>query len=198
MLEKYIKTIKKLRKQIKTLINNRKLLIFKEKLQYTNRNSKWYNKGGKEGGFDMASVFDVACYILNRQGSMTAMKLEKLVYYSQAWSLAWDGKPIFDDDFQAWANGPVCPALFHSHQGVYVIPKNFYDAKGQLNNLTAEQIETIEAVLGHYGDKTPQWLSDLTHKERPWKEARQGVLPGERSDNIISKDIMQDYYGGLH
>jgi hypothetical protein len=38
----------------------------------------------------MASARDVAAYILSRQGRMTAMKLQKLVYYSQAWSVVWD------------------------------------------------------------------------------------------------------------
>ena len=37
----------------------------------------------------MASVYDVAAYILEKQGAMTTWKLQKLVYYSQAWSLVW-------------------------------------------------------------------------------------------------------------
>ena len=45
----------------------------------------------------MASVFDVAVYILNSCGEMTAMKLHKLVYYAQAWSLVCDDSPLFDD-----------------------------------------------------------------------------------------------------
>lgn len=47
----------------------------------------------------MASVFDVAKYVLNHAGAMSTMKLEKLVYYCQAWSLAWDGVPLFQEDF---------------------------------------------------------------------------------------------------
>ncbi|WP_307850044.1 MULTISPECIES: type II toxin-antitoxin system antitoxin SocA domain-containing protein [unclassified Saccharopolyspora] len=42
---------------------------------------------------------------------MTAMKLQKLVYYSQAWHLVWDERPLFDEPVQAWANGPVVPDL---------------------------------------------------------------------------------------
>ena len=49
------------------------------------------------------------------------MKLQKLVYYCQAWSLAWDDVPLFDEDFPAWANGPVCPELFDLHHGKSVI-----------------------------------------------------------------------------
>ncbi len=42
----------------------------------------------------MATVFDVAAYILENTGSISTMKLQKLCYYSQAWSLVWDDKPI--------------------------------------------------------------------------------------------------------
>mgnify|MGYP001247259517 CR=1 FL=1 len=41
----------------------------------------------------MVSVFDVASYILQKQGPMTTMKLQKLVYYCQAWSLVWNEEP---------------------------------------------------------------------------------------------------------
>ena len=64
----------------------------------------------------MASVFDVAKYVLKKTGQITTMKLQKLVYYCQAWSLAWDGKPLFPEEFKAWANGPVCQELFVKHR----------------------------------------------------------------------------------
>ena len=67
----------------------------------------------------MANVFDTAKYILEQFGSMSTMKLQKLCYYSQAWSLVWDDSPLFEEDFQAWANGPVCPELFFKTQGKY-------------------------------------------------------------------------------
>ena len=75
----------------------------------------------------MANVFDVAKYVLKRLGPITTMKLEKEVYYCQAWSLGWDEKPLFHEDFQAWANGPVCPELFHKHKGKFVIDETLLD-----------------------------------------------------------------------
>lgn len=59
----------------------------------------------------MATCLDVAKYILSKTGTIPAMKLQKLVYYSQAWALVWDEKPLFTAPIQAWANGPVCPRL---------------------------------------------------------------------------------------
>ena len=167
-----------------------------------NSGKRWYathrsNRLQKEA-CGMASIFDVAKYILHHAGKMTTMKLEKLMYYSQAWSLAWDeGTPLFDDDFEAWANGPVCPELFSTHQGQYELPVEYYDAKGNTDNLTKDQRDTIDTVLKAYGDKSAQWLSNLTHKELPWREARQGIPAGMRCDHIIAKDSIQEYYGGL-
>lgn len=144
----------------------------------------------------MPSIFNVAKYILKKQGSMTAMKLEKLAYYCQAWSLGWDEVPLFDEDFQAWANGPVCPDLFARHKGIFIIDSNFFDDMPEYD-FTQSQLETMDAVLNYYGDKEPQWLSELTHKERPWKSARTGIADGEKCNNVISKESMQEYYGGL-
>ena len=81
----------------------------------------------------MATVFDVAKYILEKSGEMSTMKLQKLCYYSQAWSLVWDDSPIFMEDFQAWANGPVCPSLFRFSQGQFSVKPS--EMKGDRKSL---------------------------------------------------------------
>jgi Uncharacterized phage-associated protein len=143
----------------------------------------------------MASVFDVAKYILIKKGPMSTMKLQKLCYYSQSWALVWDGAPLFDEDFEAWMNGPVCPQLFSVHRGKYSVCSD--EIKGNSRHLEKEQKETIEAVLDYYGDKSPQWLSDLTHLEDPWKLARNGCPDGAKCDHVISKESMGIYYESL-
>lgn len=60
----------------------------------------------------MPTIFDAAKFILEQLGQMSTMKLQKLCYYAQAWSLVWDDAPLFEEDFQAWANGPVL-SLIH-------------------------------------------------------------------------------------
>jgi uncharacterized phage-associated protein len=142
----------------------------------------------------MANVHDVAAYILRKVGPMTAMKLEKLTYYCQAWSLVWDEKPIFPEPIEAWVNGPVCPDLYAAHRGMFEVSKW---PKGDPEVLDADQRETVDGVLKFYGDKPSQWLSDLTHTERPWLEARQGLAPGERGQNEITHASMAEYYGSL-
>ena len=143
------------------------------------------------------SVFSVAKYVAGKCAPITTMKFYKLVYYCQAWSLAWDEQPIFEEDFEAWANGPVCPVLFKEHKGKFIIDKDFLENATVSMDFTQAQIETMDSVLNTYGVKEPFWLSELTHKERPWKEARDGLEMGEPCTNIISKESMQEYYGGL-
>lgn len=143
----------------------------------------------------MASVHDVAGYILRKQGSLTAMKLQKLVYYSQAWSLVWEERPLFEERIEAWANGPVVPALYMAHGGRFIVDASAATRDGSV--LDVKAIETIDAVLDYYGPHTAQWLSDLTHAEAPWRDARRGLAPGERGHEEITLASMAEYYGGL-
>ena len=140
------------------------------------------------------SAVDVGGYILKSIGLIPAMKLQKLVYYSQAWSLVWDDAPLFSERIEAWANGPVIPAMYAHHRLEYLIeslPKSNPDSLSQI------QYETVNSVLEFYGNKSSQWLSDLTHKEGPWRRARENIPDGSPSTNRIYEAWMAEYYGSL-
>lgn len=143
----------------------------------------------------MANVLDVAAYILERQGEMSTMKLQKLVYYSQAWGLVWDGDVMFPERIEAWANGPVVRDLFEQHRNAYRVGPG--SLAGDSAKLNTDQRETVEAILRAYGDKGPQWLSDLTHSEDPWKNARVGLPDGARGSSEITPAAMLNYYSSL-
>jgi uncharacterized phage-associated protein len=140
------------------------------------------------------SVHDVAAYILKKQGEMSAMKLQKLVYYSQAWSLVWDEKPLFRAHIEAWANGPVVPPLYQKHRGQFAV-KTW--PSGDPAKVSGEAKKTIDSVLAFYGGKSGQWLSELTHKERPWLDARQGLSENDPGSREITLAAMAEYYGAL-
>lgn len=145
----------------------------------------------------MANVFDSAKYILEKTGPLSTMKLQKLCYYSQAWSLVWDDNELFPEDFEAWANGPVCRTLYDHHCGMYKISAAQIPEEKLDHDLSENQKDTINHVLEHYGERDAQWLSTLTHLEDPWKDARKGYAPGERCNVVISKASMAEYYGSL-
>jgi uncharacterized phage-associated protein len=142
----------------------------------------------------LASAHDVAAYILARQGRMTAMKLQKLVYYSQAWSVVWDERPLFPERIEAWANGPVVRELYDHHRGSFEVAEW---PRGDAAKLTAEERTTVDSVLQFYGSRSAQWLSDLTHREQPWLAARRGLPDGERGNREITLSALEEYYGSL-
>lgn len=129
---------------------------------------------------------------------MSTWKLQKLCYYSQAWSLAWTGEPIFSEDFEAWSNGPVCPELFHAYKGKFIVSLSAIPVSRESEPaLTDSQRETIDRVLEIYGSWQPYEFREQTHAESPWKVACGDLEIGERCQTVISKTTMGEYYGSL-
>ena len=125
---------------------------------------------------------------------MSAMKLQKLVYYCQAWSLVWEDRPLFPEAIEAWASGPVVPELYREHKGMFLLKEWVL---GRSRNLSDDDQETVDIVLRKYAHRNAQWLSELTHREAPWKDARRGLAPGELGDVEITHAAMSEYYSSL-
>lgn len=144
----------------------------------------------------MCSGADVANWFLARaaedERELTHLKLQKLVYYAQAWVLTLTGDPIFQEDFQAWAHGPVLPSLWKKYQGAGFAPL----PKANCSHKFTSAVEDIlEDVYQHYGEFTAKRLEKMTHEEAPWKNARMGLEPYAQSNEKISKIAIKAYYG---
>jgi uncharacterized phage-associated protein len=143
----------------------------------------------------MVTVHDVAAYILDKyHHPLPAVKLQKLAYYSQAWSLAWEDRRLFPERIEAWVNGPVVPDLYEQHRGQYQVSSW---PLGDPKKISSDDASTIDAVLKFYGHRSSQWLSDLTHSEDPWIMARRGLSPSQRGNSEITLDSMAEYYTSL-
>lgn len=143
----------------------------------------------------MTDVRDVAEYILRTAGTMTAMKLQKLCYYAQAWHLVWEDRPLFDNEIQAWANGPVSPRLYACHRKQFTVSAG--DITPTPKELDASEKESIDTVVQYYGKRSAMELSQLTHAEDPWKDARGDLPAGARCQTEITPAAMAEYYGSL-
>jgi uncharacterized phage-associated protein len=84
----------------------------------------------------------------------------------------------------------VIPALYRLHRGQFKVSEW---PKGEPKKLSSRQRETVDAVLDYYGSKTSQWLSDLTHREAPWVEARKGLEPGDPSKRELLLASMAEF-----
>lgn len=142
----------------------------------------------------MPSVDDVAAAVLERTGTIDTFKLQKLVYYCQAWHLAWEGELLYDARIEAWANGPVIPELYRKHRGEYRIEKW---TEGNPDSLGKRETSTIDSVVDFYNKYSGWELAELTHRETPWREARAGLGPNERGNQEIKPPAMLEFYSGL-
>jgi uncharacterized phage-associated protein len=150
-----------------------------------------------------ANINDVCDYIILRlrseKGSdLNHLKLQKLLYYCQAWYLAFYGERLFNGKFQAWIHGPVNRKIYD----------RFADNKFMYSNISLDDIQNedvesefsrkvrrhIETVLDTYAQYSPTQLEEMTHKEKPWKVARIGVAPNERCEEIINEGTMETFY----
>lgn len=121
------------------------------------------------------------------------LKLQKLVYYAQAWHLGIVGREIFPDDFEAWVHGPVLPSLYQNYKHFRWTPiileqKPVIAIPGDLQAF-------LEDVCAEYFSCEAYDLERMTHAERPWQQAREGLKPDEPSSNVIQKAWMKEFYG---
>lgn len=121
-----------------------------------------------------------------------AYKLQKLMYYAQAWHLAIYGTPIFNADFQAWIHGPVIPDLLEKYQSQFSWEP--IADKIEQPKLSEEIREFIEEVADAYFEYDDETLEGMTCSEMPWLEARGNIPRDESCHTIISQESMKQYY----
>lgn len=149
------------------------------------------NKQNVEFPKARARAADVARYLVAlTPDGMAQLRLQKLLYYCQAGSLAWTPRPMFLDRIEAWANGPVIVPVWNEHRYESWIGE--VSEGSPLTDLNAAKI--AEQIYKTFSVYSPQQLSDMTHAEEPWLEARRNLPEGARSSNPISIDSMRHYY----
>lgn len=138
-------------------------------------------------------AIDVANYVIKylkkRGKSINHLKLQKLLYYIEAWHLVFFDSPIFADDIEAWAHGPVLRVVWDYFKKYSILYNELPVCEECESDLSEEQKDLIRDVLDEYGDKTGYYLENLTHEERPWQEA------WASSNKKLNKDFMKSYYG---
>ncbi len=154
---------------------------------------------GTQGALPMATGSEMARYVLATVGAMSQLKLQKLLYYIDAWHLAFFDQPLFEESFEAWLHGPVLRSVWGEYRDVSVLYNEIAPSSDNIINelagkLSVEQLEVISDVLAEYGDKTAYHLECLTHAEAPWIEARKCVPEGAASTAAINKETTMHFY----
>lgn len=146
------------------------------------------------------NIYDAAKFFLSRVDAengvfVTHLKLQKLVYYAQAWHLTIHERRLFDTTFEAWAHGPVSPVLFHIYKDYGYSPIPF--PEDYSDDLNSDDKQFLSQIWDLYGRFDAKYLERLTHQETPWIEARGNLPEGARCDTVIDEDTIKVYYGSL-
>lgn len=138
----------------------------------------------------------VTRYLLKNANEITPLALQKLLYYVQSFFFAVFGNDIFPDPCQAWPHGPVYPDVYHKYKPYGYNPIEPLDLETDtcLDELTANEVELIDAVINSFGRYSGPILEKMTHSEQPWQEARGGLLPTDRRGKKISRDTIHEYF----
>ena len=148
----------------------------------------------------MANINDVCDYVIVKLAEAgdtpSVLKIQKLLYYIQAWHLAVNEKPLFKGRFQAWIHGPVSREIYNR----FVDTKFMYssvgvsDLLGGEDKLDKDDKLSVDDVLDVYAEFTGSQLEEMTHKEDPWINARGSLSPSERCEVDIDEGEMQKFY----
>ena len=144
----------------------------------------------------MTTAMNVAKYFLSLQDeeagdTISNMKLQKLLYYAQAYHLVEFREPLFEDSIEAWTHGPVVPAVYHDFKryGPGAIP--LADDAVELDERTTAYLNEIYRTYGQFS----AWkLSKMTHEESPWREAWETDkrITNERLLDFFDADVVED------
>ncbi len=143
-------------------------------------------------------VDDVVKYFLwkgqESKRPITNKKLQKLLYYAQAWSVTMNDQPLFEDKIEAWVHGPVVRSVYNNFRKFgYSTIDAAVDSK-ELNEIPSKSKTFLDEIWRLYGKFDSSYLEMLTHSEEPWQMAREGLVSHEGSNNEITLESMKEYY----
>ena len=139
-------------------------------------------------------------YLFDRAHEVTPLALQKMLYFVQGIYMVRFGKPLIEEDCMAWIHGPVYKPVYDMFKNFKYNPiedNRFLILKNRFQELTDQEKEVIDLVVDTFGMYSGTALERITHKEKPWKDAREGYLPTEPSYVVISKTSIKEYFEGI-
>lgn len=160
----------------------------------------------------MYSALDIARYVVNYSNSkdygITNLKLQKVLYFIQAWFLMKKEERCFRNEIIAWELGPVIPEVYHEFKrfGSSYIPnvKSFLSIDNDDiwsmkrvaftdDVINDSDKEIINKIVDDLSEFSATYLVKVTHKQKPWIDAY-----AKGKNTIISEESMRNYFCNGH
>ena len=123
-------------------------------------------------------VKDICNYVIDyyneKDCGVSNLKLQKLLYFIQAYFLVIKNERCFFEDIYAWDFGPVVPEAYRKY--VMYGACNIYKKCSERDRIRMRMIdeddkELINRVLDKFADYSSTQLVTLTQHQRPWMDA---------------------------
>lgn len=136
-------------------------------------------------------------YIFKRAEEVTPLALQKMLYFIQGIYMVLFGVELFSEECEAWAHGPVFKdayEVFKSFKYNPIDDTRFSMFQNRFNELSDNEKKVIDLVVESFGMYSGKALEQITHDEASWRDARINCLPGEPSNEVISKESIKKYF----
>ena len=142
----------------------------------------------------MIKALDAANFFVDlarsKQADMTNLRVNKLLYFAQGWSLARTGSPLFADEIEARDLGPVVPEVYRTFTPCGRSCIRDTSADYDYNRISSEEIDLLLDVSNHYEKYSTSYLVDMSHEtDGPWK-----ANYIEHGNNIIPKEQLKTFF----
>lgn len=138
----------------------------------------------------MLKASDVASYFIQKSSEMsendlTNLKLQKILFYSQAENLKETGYPLFSENIEAWKYGPVVPQIYDWLKGCGAYPITAFDVETDASAVDEKMCGLLNRIWNTYSKFSAGYLVDRTHeKGSPWQlnfsEERHNQIPNDQ------------------
>lgn len=139
-------------------------------------------------------------YIFEQMEEVTPLALQKILYFIQGIYMVKYDKPLFKEDCMAWVHGPVYEEVYYLFKDFKFNPiedNRFAIIKERFEELDEKEKKVIDLVINTFGKYSGTVLKNITHKEKPWDDARNDYEPLQPSREIISKEAIKEYFSSV-
>jgi len=141
----------------------------------------------------MVTALDVAKLFLswsdNNGDLITNLRIQKLLYYAQAWYLVNYNRRLFNDPIEAWEFGPVIRSVYKKYQAHKGEPIPYKTNNKEENVFQPHQINFLTEFFRVFSNFSATALVSLSHSEAPWINAYE-----QGQNSTINTQEMKAFY----
>ncbi len=122
-------------------------------------------------------AFDLARWIIKMAALVgilqTNLKLQRILYFSQAFYICHSNRPLFKEPLEAWSFGPVVPEvyLYYKTYGSHHLPDESHDPSFFPDESLLKEMLFLNKFIHIILPITDSQLDSKSRKDEPWIEA---------------------------